>query len=160
VRRAFTLRPARPDDAGFFQRLYASTREEELRAVPWDGARKESFLRQQFEAQTRHYAQHHPDAEVRVVEVDDRPAGRLSLDRRADEVRIVDVSLLPEHRGAGVGSALLRDVLAEAQAARRRVTIHVERFNPALRLYDRLGFTPVEDKGVYLFLEWRPTAAG
>jgi ribosomal protein S18 acetylase RimI-like enzyme len=153
-----TLRPVRADDAEFLYRLYASTREEELRPVPWDAGRKAAFLRQQFDAQTRHYGAHYPQDGFSVVEVDGRPAGRLYVDRGPDEVRIVDVSLLPGHRGAGLGTALLRDVLAEAQAARRRVTIHVERHNPALRLYARLGFAPVQDLGVYLFLEWRPPA--
>jgi ribosomal protein S18 acetylase RimI-like enzyme len=152
------LRRVRDDDAEFLYRLYASTRADELRAVPWDAAQKEAFLRQQHGAQSRHYRAAHPDGDFRVVEVEGRPAGRLYVDRGPEEVRIVDISLLPEHRGAGLGSALLRDVLAEAAAAGRRVTIHVERLNPALALYRRLGFAPVKDLGIYLFLEWRPPA--
>jgi ribosomal protein S18 acetylase RimI-like enzyme len=88
-----------------------------------------------------------------VVLIDREPAGRLYLNRGDSEIRIVDIALLPEHRGKGVGSALLRDLLAEADAHGKRVTIHVERMNPALRLYERLGFSVAEDKGVYLFLE-------
>jgi ribosomal protein S18 acetylase RimI-like enzyme len=151
-----TLRPVRPDDADFLFRLYASTREEELRAVPWDAAQKDAFLRQQFGAQTAQYAQVYPAGDFRVIESSGRPAGRLYLQRGPEEVRIVDIALLPEHRGAGIGTALLRDVLAEADAAGRHVTIHVERVNPALHLYERLGFRPVEDRGIYLFMERRP----
>jgi ribosomal protein S18 acetylase RimI-like enzyme len=76
--------------------------------------------------------------------------------RGESEIRIVDIALLPDYRGNGIGTALLRDLFSEADAAGKTVTIHVERFNPALRLYERLGFSVAEDKGVYLFLERRP----
>jgi ribosomal protein S18 acetylase RimI-like enzyme len=91
-----------------------------------------------------------------------RPAGRLYVARWERELRLVDVALLPEHRGSGLGTALVSRVLAEAADAGKPVTIHVERMNPAQRLYRRLGFTLLEDKGMYLLLEWRPTgtAAG
>jgi ribosomal protein S18 acetylase RimI-like enzyme len=90
-----------------------------------------------------------------VVLVEGEPAGRLYVDRRDDEIRIVDIALLPEHRGHGIGTSLLGELLSEADAARKRVTIHVERLNPARRLYERLGFSVAEDKGIYLFLERR-----
>ena len=151
------LRTARPDDREFLYRVYASTRTEELAVVPWDEAEKDTFLRAQFDSQDRWYRENYTHATFEVIEVDGEPAGRLYLHRGEREIRIVDIALLPEHRGNGVGSALLRDLLAEADAAGQRVTIHVERFNPALRLYERLGFTVAEDKGVYLFLE-RPAA--
>lgn len=150
------LRPVRADDAEFLFRLYASTREEELRLVPWEVAQRDAFLRSQFDAQTRQYAENYADGDFRVIEVDGRPVGRLYVHRGPDEVRIVDIALLPEHRGGGLGTALLDGLLAEAAATGRRVTIHVERFNPALRLYHRLGFQPVRDLGVYVFLEWLP----
>jgi ribosomal protein S18 acetylase RimI-like enzyme len=133
--------------------VYASTRTEELAVAPWDDAAKEAFLRMQFSAQDRWYHDQMPDASYQVVLVDGEPAGRLYVERRGDEIRIVDISLLPEHRGKGLGTALLRELLAEADAAGKRITIHVERFNPALRLYERLGFAQIEDKGVYLLLE-------
>ena len=87
-------------------------------------------------------------------------AGRLYVARWPAEIRIMDIALLPAHRGRGAGTALLRDLMAEAEAAEKPLTIHVERFNPALRLYLRLGFTPIEDKGVYLLLRWSPTSGG
>jgi ribosomal protein S18 acetylase RimI-like enzyme len=151
------LRAAGPGDREFLYRVYASTRTEELAVVPWDEAEKDTFLRAQFDAQDRWYRENYPHATYEVIEVDGEPAGRLYLHRGEREIRIVDIALLPAHRGNGVGSSLLRDLLAEADAAGRRVTIHVERFNPALRLYERLGFTVAEDKGVHLFLE-RPPA--
>jgi ribosomal protein S18 acetylase RimI-like enzyme len=143
------LRPVEPDDREFLYRVYASTRTEELAVVPWDERQKDAFLRAQFDAQDAWWRENYRDASFDVVVVDGEPAGRLYLHRGETEIRIVDIALLPEHRGKGVGSALLRGVIAEG----KRVTIHVERMNPALRLYERLGFTVAEDKGVYLFLE-------
>ncbi len=84
------------------------------------------------------------------------PVGRLYVARWQDEIRIVDIALLPPSRHAGIGTAILRDLLAEAAVAHKPVRIHVEKFNPALRLYERLGFAPIADKGVYLFMEWAP----
>jgi ribosomal protein S18 acetylase RimI-like enzyme len=147
------LLPVAPGDEQFLYRVYASTRTEELASVAWDEVQKDAFLRAQFDAQDRWYREHYSRASFDVVLVDGEPAGRLYLNRGDSEIRIVDIALLPEHRGKGVGSALLRDLLAEADARGKRVTIHVERMNPALRLYERLGFSVAEDKGVYLFLE-------
>jgi ribosomal protein S18 acetylase RimI-like enzyme len=113
----------------------------------------------QFSAQDRWYHEQMPQASYQLVLVDGERAGRLYVDRREDEIRIVDISLLPEHRGRGLGTTLLRELLAEADEAAKRITIHVERFNPALRLYERLGFAQIEDRGVYLLLE-RPPASG
>jgi GNAT superfamily N-acetyltransferase len=147
------LRPVDAGDEELLRRVYASTRERELAVLPWDDAQKEAFLRWQFDAQTRWYGEQYASAARHVVVVDGEPAGRLYVHRCDDEILIVDIALLPEHRGHGIGTALLRDVLAEGDATGRRVTIHVERFNPALALYRRLGFSLVEDQGVYLLLE-------
>jgi ribosomal protein S18 acetylase RimI-like enzyme len=152
---SIALRPAGRDDEQLLFRVYTSTRAEELAVVPWDQAQKKAFLRAQFEAQARWYREHYSAASFDVVLVDGEPCGRLYVHRGASEIRIVDIALLPEHRGGGVGTALLSDLLAEADAGGKRVTIHVERLNPALRLYQRLGFSVAEDKGVYLLLERR-----
>ena len=149
-----SLRPVVPEDREFLFQVYASTRTEELAVVPWTPEQKEAFLRMQFEAQDRYYRQQFPDASFQVVLVDGRPAGRLYLARATDEIRIIDIALLPADRGRGVGTGLLRDVLAEGASAGKPVRIHVERFNPAIRLYERLGFVMAEDKGVYLLMEW------
>jgi ribosomal protein S18 acetylase RimI-like enzyme len=150
------LRPVEPGDREFLYRVYASTRTEELAVVPWGEAQKDAFLRAQFDAQDRWYGEHYTQATYHVIVVDGEPAGRLYLHRGETEIRIVDIALLPEHRGNGVGTSLLRNLLAEADANGKRVTIHVERLNPALRLYERLGFSVAEDKGVYLLLERLP----
>ena len=152
--RAVALRPAAPEDRELLFRVYASTREEELAPVPWPPEAKETFLRQQFDAQDAWWRTNYAGATFDVVVVDGRDAGRLYLWEGPTEVRIVDVALLPQARRGGVGTELLRDVRRRAAAAGKAVTIHVERMNPALALYERLGFRLVEDKGVYLFLSW------
>src|SRR3954452_23594521 len=143
-----TLRPITDADLPFLSRLYASTRTEELAVTGWPQQQQQQFLQQQFEAQHDHYQRYFQDADFLVIERGGVPIGRLYLGREAPEHRIVDIALLPEHRRKGLGEALLRDLLDEAAAAGKAVTIHVEKFNPAMRLYRRLGFAAVEDKGV------------
>jgi ribosomal protein S18 acetylase RimI-like enzyme len=150
------LRPIADEDRDLLYRIYASTREDELARVDWDEGQKAAFLRMQFDAQHRYYHEHYPDAQFQVIMLNSAPAGRLYLHRRMREIRIVDIALLPEFRDRGIGSALLGEILAEADRAGLPVTIHVEYFNPALRLYERLGFRKVEDKGVYYFMERPP----
>ena len=151
-----TLRPAGPADEAFLLAVYASTRQAELALVPWSEEQKAEFLRGQFEAQTAHYREHYTGVSYDAIELDGRPVGRLYVARWDDEIRIMDIALLPEHRGAGIGTRLLRDLLGEAAETEKRVTIHVEASNPALRLYERLGFRPVKERGPYLLLEARP----
>ena len=151
-----TLRPVGSSDRDFLLHVYASTREEELAPVPWTDAEKAAFIEQQFEAQDRHYREHYSGASLDVVECDGAPAGRLYVARWSDEIRIMDIALLPDFRGRGIGTRLLRGLLDEAGRAGRRLSIHVEKNNPALRLYSRLGFEPVADRGVYLLLEATP----
>ena len=112
----------------------------------------------QFRAQDTYYRGQFKRASFLVVELEGEPIGRLYTDRREDEIRILDIALLPEYRGRGLGSALMQEILAEAAEASKAVRIHVERFNPALRLYERLGFRHCQDQGVYLLMECLPTA--
>jgi ribosomal protein S18 acetylase RimI-like enzyme len=154
-----SLRPIEPADEDFLCRVYASTRAEELAPLPWDDEEKASFLRMQFAAQHRYYRESYTSSRFEVVLVDGDPAGRLYVARWPEELRVIDIALLPEFRGRGVGTALLRGLLGEAAARGLPVRIHVERLNPALVLYDRLGFRLLEDRGVYLFLEWRAAGA-
>jgi GNAT superfamily N-acetyltransferase len=149
-------RPARADDRDFLYEVYASTRLEELSPLGWDEAQVKAFLEMQFAAQHDYYQSQFPDADFQIVIEDGRPIGQLYVDRRADEIRIIDIALLPARRGAGLGSGLLKGILEEAAESERPVRIHVEQFNPALRLYERLGFARIGDQGVYLLMEWTP----
>ncbi|MEQ8480949.1 MAG: GNAT family N-acetyltransferase [Hoeflea sp.] len=148
------LRPMTDADMEFLSALYASTREEELSQLPWDAARKRDFLEMQFNAQHAHYQAHYPDAAWLVLEHGKDPAGRLYIEEWPSELRIIDIALMPPFRGRGLGAALLRDIMEKADTAGKAVGIHVEKANPAMRLYRRLGFRTIEDKGVYDLLRW------
>lgn len=153
---SIALRPATDGDRDFLERLYASTRQEELDQVVWAPGQREAFLRMQFDAQDASYRSESPEGAFDVIEVAGRPAGRLYVDRRPAEIRVVDIALVPEARGAGVGTLLLRRLQQEATATGRPLTMHVEVHNPAAELYARLGFRVVAEHGLYRLLEWTP----
>ncbi|MCX6982627.1 MAG: GNAT family N-acetyltransferase [Verrucomicrobia bacterium] len=150
------LRPVRwTEDGPFLEAVYSSTRAAELAMVPWSAEQKAAFCRMQFTAQHTDYQRNYPAAAYGIIERGGTALGRLYVDRRESEIHILDITLLPEHRGAGLGTRLLRGLQEEARAAGKALGIHVEKFNPALRLYERLGFRAKEDLGVYLLMEWR-----
>lgn len=153
-----TLRTATVEDTEFLAAVYAGTRMDELAVTDWSPEQKHQFCRMQFDAQDAHYRQHYPTAEFFIIETPESPVGRLYVDRWTREIRIMDIAILPEHRGRGIGTQLLRELQHEAALCGKSLTIHVERMNPALRLYRLLGFTMIEDKGVYLLMEWSPSA--
>jgi GNAT superfamily N-acetyltransferase len=153
---SISLRPIGSDDEPFLRAVYNSTRQAELSLVPWTEEEKASFLDMQFAAQHRYYHEQFPDAAFQLILLDDVPVGRLYVDRRPDEVRIIDIALVDAARNQGIGTSLLQGIIDEAEQRGVPLTIHVERFNPALRLYRRLGFEPIADQGVYLLLRRLP----
>jgi ribosomal protein S18 acetylase RimI-like enzyme len=155
-----TLREETDGDIEFVADLYASTREEELRPVPWPDAQKHAFLRQQFELQRAHYHQHYVGADWLIVLRDAVPIGRLYLKTGSVELRLMDVALVPAQRGLGIGTALMRGLLRHADELGVPVSLHVEPFNPAIRLYERLGFATLETRGIYCYMERQPPASG
>ncbi len=152
------LRPVEPGDEVFLYRVYASTREAELAQTGWDETQKAAFLRMQFDAQSSYYEEHYRGAEFSVILFDGTPVGRLYVARWREEIRIVDIALLPEPRGMGIGTRLLRGLVSESETSGKPLSIYVERFNPALRFYERLGFRVAADKGVYLLMKRSPAA--
>lgn len=138
----------------FLFRVYASTREQELaHAIGWSAEQKLAFLTQQFEAQRRHYRNFIPNCSYQVIERDGVPVGRLYLEERVTQIHITDIVLLPEMRGNGAGTAILEALIAFAHARGKAMGIFVEKFNPALRLYRRLGFVPIGDGEVYIEMD-------
>jgi ribosomal protein S18 acetylase RimI-like enzyme len=149
------LRVAEATDLEFLQAVYTSTRWEELSVTGWDDAGKHAFLDMQFRAQDTHYRAHYPKAQFLILLHDNTAIGRLYLDERPEELRVMDIALLTEHRSRGLGRAMMGAILERASRAGQIVTLHVEHQNPARAWYERLGFRAVEDRGVYLFMEWR-----
>lgn len=154
-----SLSPVTDADAPFLFTLYASTRAEELAAWGLAPAQQDAFLRMQWLAQQRAWATRFPGAEHHIVLKDEQRAGRLLVAREADGWRLVDLALLPEHRGTGLGTHLLRGLLEEAGKVGQPVRLSVLRDNPARRLYARLGFREVPGTDAadpYLAMEWVP----
>ncbi|MBI5930062.1 MAG: GNAT family N-acetyltransferase [Chloroflexi bacterium] len=151
-----TLRPINDADLGFLCDLYASTREYEMRFVPWSDVEKTAFLESQFNAQHQYYHQQYPDAEFSLILQDGQPIGRIYIQRREDEYRLMDIALMPASRNQGLGSQFIRNLLAKATAEGVAVRLHVENYNPAYQLYVRLGFQVVAQNGVYTLMEWLP----
>lgn len=149
-----SFRPISESDLTFLQKLYGTTRESELNQTNWSPEQKTAFIAMQFRAQHQHYQQHFGNARFELILKHSEPIGRLYVDHRVDEIRIIDIALMPEHRGQGLGGCLMRQLLDEAGEKRLPVRIHVEQFNPALKLYERLGFRKLHDEGVYYLMEW------
>jgi len=155
----YALRPETDGDVPFLMRLYASTREDELALVGWSAAQKEAFLSSQFAAQRHHYRTALTGCCSAILEHDGAAVGRLYLQARQTQIHIVDIALLPACRNRGLGAAILRALQAAAAADGRSIGLMVATFNPALRLYRRLGFAAVADHGPYCAMIWRPTPA-
>ena len=156
---SLTRRPITPDDMALLETIYASTREIEMAIVPWSDQEKAAFLRMQFEAQHRHYHTFFPNAQYLLLFDGDVPVGWIYLDRRGTEMQVMDIAILPPYRNQGLGTALMREVMDKAFAEGLSVGLHVENFNPARRLYDRLGFLPVSEDGVHIRMTATPPSS-
>jgi ribosomal protein S18 acetylase RimI-like enzyme len=148
------LRPVTDADREFLLGVYGSTRDEELSQVAWMPGQREAFVRMQFDAQDSEYRRHNPRGSFDVITVGGRPAGRLYVDRRGTDIRIVDIALLPEFRGAGVGGHLVAGLMDEAAASGRSLSIHVEVHNRAAGSTSGWASWSRPDLGVYRRMEW------
>jgi GNAT superfamily N-acetyltransferase len=150
------LRPVLQEDEDFLFEVYASTRMDELTHTGWDDAQKLSFLKLQFAAQQQYYRDRFSGGEHHIILVDDLPAGRIYVSKSDEEIRILDITVLPRYRNAGTGTSILQGVLAEAKSLNRPVRIYVESFNRSLGLFQRLGFRKAEEAGMHFLMEWIP----
>lgn len=147
-------------DIPFLQELYASTRADELSVTDWTETQKHSFTDSQFDLQRRHYRTYYPDTEWGVLEARGKPVGRLYLQRRITTFLVIDIALLPEWRGRGLGTALMEWICTLASTAGKSVTVTVEKFNRAQTLYRRLGFREISEGSVYWEMEWSGESNG
>jgi ribosomal protein S18 acetylase RimI-like enzyme len=156
-----TLRPALPQDRAFLFQVYAGTREAELAQTGWTAEQRQAFLEMQFTAQQTDYTARFPDAEHTIILVDGNPVGRIWVGRWEDEIRLLDIALLPWRRNAGTGTVLLKRLQREAEEAGKPLRHSVYKMNEAaLRFYERLGFTVIEDFETYVLMEWLPHPPG
>ena len=153
-----TLRDALPSDRAFLLALYASTRAEEFAHLGWPVEMAQAFMKMQFDAQRSDYERRHPGARCRIVELRGCPVGRLWVAQDARSLTVLDISLVAELRGQGIGTDCLRRVQRRAAAAGLDVELQVVHGNPAQRLYERLGFRNIGTGGVRQAMVWRPSA--
>ena len=160
------LRPVTPADDAFLLSVYDSTRADELAQVEWQEGQRELFLRWQFDLQRREYDARFPDAEYNVILIDSRPAGRIWIGRDTEQIRLLDIALLPEFQNRGAGTILLRRLIDEARQVGKPLRHMVFMLNNnAHRFYERLGFVVIEEFGAYKHMEWKaesepPAVAG
>jgi RimJ/RimL family protein N-acetyltransferase len=150
-----TFRPAGPDDESFLLEVYASTREQELAMTGWNQAQQDAFIRTQFAAQQQHYRAYYPQGDHRIILMSGQAVGRLYTAEDEEEIRILDITVLPSHRNAGIGSPIIKGLLARAGETGKLVRIYIETYNRSIQLFERLGFARIEDDGVNALFEWR-----
>jgi ribosomal protein S18 acetylase RimI-like enzyme len=153
--RTISLDPVQTSDEPFLYRTFASTRTDEMALTGWNEEQRESFLGMQYEAQRRSYRVQLPNAEYWVIRCGETAVGRLIINRTASEIHVVDIAVLPEFRRQGIGATLMKAIMKEAAQAAKAVGLHVERFNPALHWYERLGFKVIGSGPIYLEMVWR-----
>ena len=150
---AITLRDACEEDAAFLLEVYRSTRAHELALVPWSDEQEEAFVSFQFDAQHASYHERFPEASYQIILRHGERIGRLYVLREDEAIRILDITVLPQCRNAGVGTSLLSGLLSEGAQTSKPLTIWVEHFNPSLRLFERLGFFRIQEDGFNWLME-------
>lgn len=151
-----TFRPAGPDDDEFLYQLYCTTRRKEIEAMGLEPAQQEMFLRMQFMAQNMAYKAEFPEPIHNIILYEGRPAGRVMTMRQEKEDRYIDLALLPEYRKLGIGTQIIKDLLDESARAGLTARLHVLKSNRAAQLYERLGFSTVDDDGINYIMVWSP----
>ncbi len=142
--------PIVPSDDEFLFSLYEEIRANEMMLVPWNKEQKHAFLQHQFQAQDQHYKQKYPNAFFQLLELNKEKIGRFYICELEYEIRIIDLTILPEYRGKGFGTEIISDVL---QKAAKPVRIYLEKFNRSATLFKRLGFQVIGEEGIYQFWE-------
>jgi len=153
---AIGLTPATPEDHDFLLRLYQSSRGDDLRELGWSEDRISEFLEMQHEAQRNLVATDYPNIVDQIISLDGQTAGRLAVEHRPDEIRLIDIALFPEHRNHGLGTYLIQQIQEHAQSARLPLRLQVIRFSRAVGLFERLGFTRTSETGSHFQMEWNP----
>lgn len=151
---SITFRPIREnkEDLEFLYKVYSSTRAEEMAMTGWNEQQVEEFLHMQFNLQHKQYMQNYKKADFDIIHYHTMPVGRLYVDRRQDDIRIVDIALLTEYRRQKIGSKIMKELMAEADEKNVTLSLHVEHNNPAMGLYENLGFEKKELVGIYFFM--------
>ena len=154
-KRLVTFRRVTSEDERFLLGVYESTRQDELALTNWDDAQRDAFVRMQFDAQQTHYRKYYPEGEHLIISVDDIPVGRLYVANLKEKSEILDITILPQHRSAGIGTPIIKELMAQAALLAKPLQIYVESFNRSLRLFERLGFVRSSQDGYNDLMVWK-----
>ena len=155
------LRAVTPEDDPFLLALYHGTRDKELAQAEWQEGQCEQFVRWQFDLQRREYDTRFPDARYQMILIDGEPAGRIWVGADDEQIRLLDIAILPQFQNRGAGTVLLKDLMREAKEAGKLLRHMVFVLNDnAHRFYERLGFVIIEDLGAYKHMEYGPGGPG
>ena len=150
------LRPVAENDTLFIEAVYRSTREAELNLTNWSEQQKNAFSVMQSMAQLAEYKKNYPGASFQIVLYKQKPAGRFYTWENDNEIRLMDITLLPQFRSKGIGTDLLQDLIKKSNEVKKKISLHVEAANPALKLYKRLGFIRIKNNGRHYYMERNP----
>lgn len=153
---SISFRKVASGDDKLLLNIYQSSRGDDLRGLGWAEDRISEFLGMQYEAQQKFYASEYNRAVDEIILREDKPAGRLIVERREHEIRFIDVALLPEHRNQGIGTFLIRQLQEEARRERKPLRLQIIRFNRAVNLLERSGFVRTSETGTHFQMEWKP----
>lgn len=154
------LKPITEKDIPFLYEVYKSTRLEELTIANFSKEELENFLKMQFNLQHTQYMKIYKNADFDIIYYNNSPVGRLYVARANKDIRIIDIALLTNHRKKGIGKKLISDLIKESEKSNLPLSLHVEKNNPILPFYKRIGFKELEDRNVYFFMERLPNVIG
>ena len=124
-----TLRPARTQDFDFCEALYFAGMENIIRELNLDRVAQSASFRQLWEL-----------TQVRIIVVDGADVGWLQSTKQGDSLFLAQLFVSASFQRRGIGTEVMHRLIAEAARARQAVTLGVVKINPALRLYERMGF--------------------
>jgi len=150
------LRPVEEKDDAFIETVYRSTREAELKLTNWSEPQKSAFIMMQSMAQLAEYKTKFPGAACQVITYDKQDAGRFYTWENDDEIRLIDITLLPVFRGKGIGTFLLVELIKRSNKVQKKISLHVDPHNMALQFYLRLGFIHMKNNGRHYYMERKP----
>jgi len=150
------LRAAEEKDASFIEAVYRTTREAELNLTNWSEFQKSAFISMQSAAQLSDYKKKFPAARFQVIVYKKKDIGRFFTCETENEIRLLDITILPEYTGKGIGTNLLQRLIQRSNKVQRKISLHVIASNPAMKLYQRLGFVQIKKDGLYYYMERKP----
>lgn len=153
------LRPLEEKDAAFIEAVYRTAREAELNLTNWSEYQKNAFISMQSTAQHAEYKTKFPNVRFQVITFNKKNAGRFYTAENENEIRLLDITLLPEFRGKGIGKALLQQLIERSNKMQKKLSLHVEASNPILKLYQRLGFIYIKNNGRHYYMEREPDSS-